>query len=1162
MAKYVPPTSLLFEFSTRYEAPIGDHLGFKFRTIRYIPPAGDRLGFSFIEAYTPPASDEMRFKFGPPEYKAPQGNKVEFNLSKKAYVAPQGNHVAFNLTRDEDDITPPVGDVSFVYPEGFEAFADGELVIRLQYRQVRVASVVSTLRVSNPVAYNFTSYIHPYGLQAGTTGATSFQLKNRPLSPYSIPATGDGDSRVGNASAILKNRFVYPKPLPSTLFGSGKVMLFRRFITVASVPVSGASSKFGSPYVLAFKQYLYPATIYPGPFSGTLRIEDRAFYPKLEGINSLVFGKIDVGHEVRTVRGDGFLSQAFGASRINTRARSVYPAFIYSMIFGVPWVSRGERTVYPAGRPSEERVAGGQTFVARSIRPLILGGIAPQTVTPYHDIRDARRFVKPFSLPVTSQVIGGDVEAWVRSLRVARWNDSDTPTTRYGEAVIGLRNRTLFPSSVNQWRIGVGVTVHYFVADVDLAGLGSQLHFGATLIAYRIRTVFTVGVNPGVVGQYVHVRNAAFAVRQAGIGDTVAYSYMHNVRNLNRYMRAPSITRVDYESVFGRAFIAAGIRTVYPFDIRPAQYVPQTHWVSYLHRRVTPVAITPPSIAGKRETEVYERFNRVKVFWKEVRGSSWGDAVVANRNRAVRPHGYDYSEFGNQKIESYIRTLITVGFAPPVVPCPHIADRRQFVDIWRFSWASSVLSEEARVRNLMPDPPWTREIQLEGWYKQQAWGQVIVRLMSIQNVGALPPIGVGIPTFLRNTIIVDTGIVNYDWGGATVAGPIYVSVGSLRGGGEAGLSIVPESARFSPFNIYAPAGEETPEDYRPEKPDDPHPVDGRMYFIPDAAGFDITKDKGGWVPRPRVEHFHRIIAIRYAVANGVVSLYAQVRLAYIPKMPQYLRIEGWRQSRVGWHEFGPYTLEVKAIGFDRVMYGRPKVVELPLFNREVKVYSLGVAFEGGRHTVDFYNRYVKAKGEATALYGTPTVWFRVRGVQLQGGIAPTNKISALDWVSNYIRTVEARGWDAFNPQTAFEELETRVVNQYIGDVINAQSLVPGAVGLADVDRYTKYVSPRGLFPVPPLRPTVKGRAMLQAQGTETLVFGHVRKFEEGVVYPHEFDAGVVGIVMVNMPRQVQGFDSSMVNYPTIAAHAGATGVKSEEFGITVLKNEICCGGCG
>ena len=145
---------------------------------------------------------------------------------------------------------------------------------------------------------------------------------------------------------------------------------------------------------------------------------------------------------------------------------------------------------------------------------------------------------------------------------------------------------------------------------------------------------------------------------------------------------------------------------------------------------------------------------------------------------------------------------------------------------------------------------------------------------------------------------------------------------------------------------------------------------------------------------------------------------------------------------------------------------------------------------------------------------------------------------------------------------AFYRNDTRVRNQYNGDVIAVPGTLFLAVGRPDVDRYTKYVRTRGIYPIPLNRVRVKSSSVLSAQGFETLLFGNVRKWEANLIQVHEYQKPSAGVPVVSTPREVQGFASSVVDYPVIAAHIGPQGIESEGVGATVLKNEICCGDCG
>lgn len=924
----------------------------------------------------------------------------------------------------------------------------------------------------------------------------------------------------------------------------------------------GAQTSFGRHAFDWYTRYLQASGRLSSVVSARHEIRDRAFYPQaLPANRGEVFGKLDVGHEIRYIRVSGAEYTRYGRATARLEKASIYVPFLFGFASGVAVISDGVRSLLVAGIPSSEAV-GGRARVEYFARVVRATSWDSQILPVYAWVRDARQYIGARAINPPDFMVNAIVENQIRFLQVHAYKPSGVDAAGYGNAFIRDRAAHILPSSVNQWRIGVGVTVYDFRGDIYSAGVQGREHISQPMIAYGIRTIPLSGVSSLVMPVYAHVRNAAAQILPSSIDSMeVGVSY---ILNLARYYKVPSLPSPS--SIIGDAFIAARVRTVGPYGVRSTAYIMQTHWVSMAERSIHPEGFKSDTFYLGSDMEVYERFNRIRPYWNTQSWRPFGEASVTLRNKTFHPYGYDYAEVSTGLfIELYIRTLRDVGLGDTnVFGRGTIKDRRLFVQLQGFGFSNAKFSTTTAVRNLLPDPPWTRTVAHGGYPNplNQVPSGVKVRLMVLAPQSVYGGNGVGSPGLRRNAIVVETGISNYSWGVVEVRGPRYVSGVRIppRDAISSGDTVIGLS-RFSPFHIYAPHGTETPKGYTPGAPFDPHVVDGTM------GGNNRNAAKNGiyWIPRPRIEHKHRVLYIQ-GLAPIWPPIYTpidtRVSNALIPKAPQYVFLKGVSFMRVGWQQLSPFAQTIYAIPIRSPNSSvAHKVEEIPAYVRSVYPTGAQLAMAVPRPVVDYYNRSVYPRGFVALLTASQIIWFAKRYV------APSGRMSGVtfgqnSWISNKIRYLEAQGFDAFNPEVAFYKNDTRVRNLYVGDVISVPGVLSLAVGHPDVDRYTKYVRTRGIYPVPLNRVRVKSSSVLSAQGFEASMFGNVRKWEDNLIQVHEYQEPSAGVPVVSTPRQVQGFASSVVDYPVIAAHIGPQGIESEGTGATVIENEICCGDCG
>lgn len=918
---------------------------------------------------------------------------------------------------------------------------------------------------------------------------------------------------------------------------------------------------FGTHTFDWYTRYLQASGRLSSVVSAKHEIRDRAFYPQALPANSgEVFGGLDVGHEVRYIWMSGAEYTCYGAASTRLEKASIYVPFLFGFASGVAVVSDGVRSLSVAGIPSSEAV-GGRLRIEYFARVVRATSWDSQILPVYAWVRDARQYIGARAINPPDFMVNAIVESQIRFLQVHAYKPSGVDAAGYGNAFIRDRAAHILPSSVNQWRIGVGVTVYELRGDIYSVGVQGHERISQPMIAYRIRTIPLSGVSSLVMPAYTHVHNAAAQILPSGINSMeVVASY---ILNLARYYKVPSLPSPS--SVIGDAFIAARVRTVGPYGLRSTTYIMQTHWVSMVERSIHPAGFKSDTFYLGSDMEVYERFNRIRPYWNTQSWRPFGEASVTLRNKTFRPYGYDYAEVSTGAfIELYIRTLPDVGLGNTnVFGRIVIKDRRLFVQLQGFGFSNARISLATTIRNLLSDPPWARTI-IHGGYPDHEWQVsrgVRIRRMTLVAQSVYGGSGFGTPALRRNTIIVDTGILEYSWGALEVRGPLYVSgVRIISRDAFSDGDTVMGLSRFSPFHIYAPHGVEAPEGYTPGVSFDPHVVDGDM----GGPNRDPTKNGIYWIPRPRVEHKHRVLYIggQAPVWPPTLPIDTRVANALIPKVPQYVLLKGASFMRVGWQQLSPFAQTINAIPIRSPNSSEAhEVDEIPTYVRSVYPKGAQLEMVVPRPVVDYYNRSVYPGGFVALLTASQAIWFAKRYV------SPSGRESGVIFgqrgrVSNKIRYLGAQGFDAFNPEVAFYRNDTRVRNRYVGDVISVPGALSLVVGRPDVDRYTKYVHARGIYPTPLNRVGVKSSSILSAQGFETSLFGDVRKWEANLIQVHEYQEPSAGVPVVSTPRQMGGFASSVVDYPIIAAHIGPQGIESEGAGATVLKNEICCGDCG
>lgn len=1154
MAIYDPPEGDLTQTETAGEVDISPPLVFSVNAplgpevfVPYVPQAwgAAQIPLSWLEApqratdVSVDLTAKMLVKYEPPGWAG-----VSIILTE-ADTAQSWDAGSVNLTPDLGDVV--VGAAQYVGGEGFgfDSYATGSTVFWLWLSRVLPPGVASVARVSSPSLRNAVLFIKPNGLLSFQAGRAQTELQNRIVS-----TAGFTSSRYGVLGIRSTKTSLYLTGFGGVRFSPPWVSLGTRVVRATGLPPTW---QYGNSWVSNGQRTLYAAGV-NAQVVGVHRISDRAHRPKVKGLYSAIYGAARVELENRTVFAVGRLSTAFGAVGIRLGVRYVYPTWIYGYKSGYGWLDFGERFISDKGY-FEERVAS-RIWIAYKIQARFFQGFDSAYVSEHAVVADPLRslLVKPIQ---TENLQRPTVENKNTFVIPHVFEVGQKGETLYGVAGVAYRNRTLLVSGVFSLRFGLGTTTHFFVADIDLATVGLSQLFGTAMVAYRIRNVHPQGFDLSYIA-LSHVRNLGMGLKVVGQQYT---EYGRPVLEFGtRYIKTPTATLDADLLLFGSPWVSVGVREVNVFSLPGRGAVAGTDVsVSLGMRFLKPAGIQIPTVV-RNDIELRIHFTYIKPFERVEKVDVVETPHVELFDREVSPKVWLPKEFIGPEVAHRNRHYLIGLGDTSLVPPPRIADRRLFVDLYNKGFAPLGVGNKGKIENVDRDPPSLRKLFVGSIW---AWDPLVTRLeqvpepnigvQTIADVGVGETLGVGEHLVYSNAIIIEAGMWTRNMGSLTVS-PFYIrpeSLGEHLDVSSVGIAFV------SPYHIFAALGDMAPDVYRPYDPNhyvDHHVVDGRKYR--DSFGnWEGTKKGPVWVPRPIVTHW-----VQQQFASGFNSLRMGSARLYRPGppkgTPQYISGKGINSMRMGWLRFPPDLLYMQ--GLVSFVAGKPTIREVP--SGILRVRSMP-GFVLGRPTIDYYNRFVKPKAWDSRVFGTQWASFRVRGFK-PVGIASKTVIPEVHYIDYKIRRIAPEGEDYLNPPVAMTGKPTTVRNQYNGKVFNAKSVASGALGVAAIAQKTQHLAPRALFAVPLFPPTVSGRTEIQALGAEHTEFGHVRKYEEGVVYPHEFDLVGFGQAFVGATREMQGFDSAVVECPVIAKHVGAYGTPGEQFGVTIFTNEVCCEGCG
>jgi len=894
--------------------------------------------------------------------------------------------------------SPPGGSVTLIFRSPYSKPPGGSVTLEFAPpvgQTISAASLGDSASVAQP-ALQWTQFVLPYGVQAGTLGSVDVDYHR--LKPGGI-AEGDfgsislrwtqfispsgaepddpsssvqvqlvsGTYRMPPGLSVVLNfgplvtsdpgdsvtvDFNYPpgtiRPLAWSSARFGQTQLIGPSLVIPSGIssfVSGSASI--SPPIAA--RNVAPGGIAANPLTGpnSLRevpspvIDFRTKHVTPSGI-AVPSGQLPVHYvafyyQFIDTAGLGSGPETYGTALAAYKIRSVFPSFIASNVFGATAVLR-TITVHPSG-------FGGETFSTTNLvedysnRVQTHSGSADPAAYGIQYVRNQRDFL----YVDTSAWIGSQVNFPVpynlrQVLTVQQFQGTDADTAKYGQLTITNRNRQLTTFGHQDSRFS------YYAADIANAaraitpdGLDATL-FGASLVAYRIRYVSPVGFDSFYTYGTI-VYNAARVIGAAGVAPFGVGQPLVFNRNRTVYQYFPQAGET-----FGTPFVAFRIRSVTPsvFNDVPA---------SFPEVRLNPYPIAPQGIDSYRTggTDVVHHRNEVFPYAVNVHSTPLiGSAYVVNRNRNVYPFGYEYINFGTTFAENFIREVQPPTVSLGVLGQVDIAYKTKTVRPAAFS--SHAVSIFAQVRNVIPDPP----------------GQQLI------DVSAISPGAVGYGTLSYQTIF-PTGVAANSIGSHSVRStslapvwtfddyvgkptmvatqylyPKYIPFSAEQGAGES--DFFKSKPAVSPHTIYAPSADQATQQAKNNNGVSAEVIDAELWFVPP---FHFGKHV--------VSNRNRSLEPSWAtqlMAIGTPAIALKTR-KIAPIGSRFVR-------------FGPASLngaqeiQMSSIGSTN-LFGNATPANL-----YVSPYVNAVGFELseiGRPDIDNFNRTVRPSGEPQTVFG-------------------------------------------------------------------------------------------------------------------------------------------------------------------------------------------------
>lgn len=885
-----------------------------------------------------------------------------------SYAPPDGNHVAINF--QDGPYTPPDGNnVAIEFVDGGGPPVDTQY----SFPESWASSAFGDHDISN-----WKNYINPAGWNS-----------------LSIP----GSAQIYNNARLLR-----PTAWASQAFGAH---LIRN--NSHGIWPSGIASKvaFGTHWASLKTRTLRPSGFYSDVY-GTGSVSNYTRHLGQAGniASKVVFGLPEIKNLNRRIDAPGVLGTSFGATAVSLSIRSIQPAPMSTMAFGNPWASFSPRQITPEGiystRTGQPSVGGTrylnpEGFIATRFGTRIIPesqSIYPQGMntlwgTPY--AYNARTIVFPLGfIPNGNEQnrIGSATAYNSRQyLHQQHSPDSEAMGEKFGQwLAIANRNR-----EIRTYGHDSAVIPRQYIENkarpVYPTPWAATL-FGNSFVADAIRSVRPEPIDPPYIGRWNAVLNTAKTIKPASISATLFGS--PSLENTRRYFNR--IGNFDSQ-VFGYAFVdfsRRSLRVESRHSIGPPS-IPLPV-IDNLRKYIEP--------AGRDQAGYGSPFlsiHRNIIYPRFTDQSRYGSPSLRNLTPELYQRGKDSQEFGATGVHLYTRYINYAGVDHQLFGISHIRDKKSIA--YPLSWDASRVSTQATIQNLLPDPPITQRIFHSSLFDDyMEIPEPVMNQRSIYPHSTMPMTLFGSTEIHQNVIRVEPGFFDY----FSIGTPFVSLKNRFITPDGINLNVSYGRPRFVPHTIWAAT----------DAPAQAITNHGGISFHPvDFPPGGVAPFQGIGVPRVKFTYDVATTSGADSMRTGLPSLILK---------RHYIRPEGWKLSRVGWHEIPEFIRHVNQYGSPLMQaFGAATVIRAPYLGPQT-IYPVGMRELWGQTRIELFNREVKPSGWLSQLMGFSRSGPTYMRQSLWVGAPDWPKIQGFDasrfgasWISLRVREVKPNGGDFF-----------------------------------------------------------------------------------------------------------------------------------------------------
>lgn len=837
--------------------------------------------------------------------------------------------------------------------------------------------------------------------------------------------------------------------------------------------------KFGN-HTLAKTPELKPSGFNQSTFGSTwISNKTRSIYAGL-GRDSLAIGEITVWHFARYLKPTGIFNDGYGTPRVEHGRRTILAkGSIHSVYGGSAWVSYAVRSLSPSSITYPNipihRVGGTQHIQPFGYIATLFGSrIIPenQSIYPQGFINPFgltmvdlwKKYIKPNGFLTTGQESGhrfGTHRFWNLRQYIEMYYDVDsglTPPKWTGWTNIENKNKTIGAIGSNSARISEP-NIENKARVLSPSGL-SALTFGRTMMADRVRSLKLQGMEAPYISGWSAIYNAASAIAQKGFkADTFGIGAILNTR---RYFNRIG----NFESLeMGTPMIADRIRTLsfeHRYAIAPP-YIP-IHSVHLYTRYIEEVG----------RFDDYQAFGNpsLSIHWNIITPrwtmrDAYGYPTLKNVTPELGTRGRNSEEFGQSSIRTQWRELLQQGSETVLWGRSEIAfrDRQLLVNGFTQWNVPRPKVTKTGVPPYYPQYIWLDAVEIDGEEKDGHGIEPPPRLNA----------QVSIPTVKTNVIFTE-GFIATRYGEQHLqSNGILVDYGismpdfnqmprvalknrTISVGKGIDSTITVGAPRLSPHTIYAVM----------EAP--PQAVDnhygGNSHYVNSDAGARYPGEVFG----------KTVIMLKHrALRNLGLGNIAGYGTPSIELKRRYIDINGIQAHRMGWPSVGDGTQKIIQFSSSiMTLFGRPTLQRNEQLHRTIRPSGFNSLRISSVNWVSHYHRTLEASGLFSQQMGTqksgdtPFMWQGLRVGELvkgnYGGFE--NQEFGKAWISNRIREVALAGFESFTCEydyTAFDK-RMRVIRNDLPIpelLIKPIGFVLSSYGVPNVNPAAHYIRPDG-----------------------------------------------------------------------------------------------------